>query len=477
MEIIISNRIRIKEIPDDIKDVVISELQIPNPKYENAIKHGYSTWNINPVINNFNIYPDDSLIVPRGYKRKLLDHISSKGVEPRIIDKRIRFEVEDIDSHAIKYRPYQQKAMIKLIGAGEEGIMVAPAGSGKTIMGLSLIPILGQPTLWITHTNALYQQTLDRVKQCLPTLSDDDIGIIAAGKWKLGNVITIGMVQTMVKNLSKLTSISNNFGMVVVDEAHHSPATTFTKVVANLNPYYLYGLTATPYRRDKLDELMFQILGDVIVNITVKEVRDYGGIVLPTVKYRAIRSGPLKIDGENILITNKIQTILKHYIVNNQRRNAIIVGDILKEALDGNYCIVLSDRRQHCENLFELISMSWEKTGIATGKYSKKYVREQVKRFEDDEISVLVTTYSLLGEGFDVPKLNRAFISMPLRAEGRVEQLIGRVQRSYPGKSDSVVYDYVDLDCGLLENQFFTKSKNNCRYAVYKRLGLYIEPY
>jgi superfamily II DNA or RNA helicase len=174
---------------------------------------------------------------------------------------------------------------------------------------------------------------------------------------------------------------------------------------------------------------------------------------------------------------NRIQTILKENIVHNDRRNHTIVGDVLSEAVKNNYCIVLTDRKIHAEILYDLISKGWEKTGIATGNYSKKYVEEQAARLNDKEITVLVCTFALLGEGFDVPFLNRAFIAMPFRAEGKVEQLIGRVQRTAAGKKDAIVYDYVDVNIGVLVNQFHAKGKNDCRVNAYSRLGLEVIPY
>jgi superfamily II DNA or RNA helicase len=130
----------------------------------------------------------------------------------------------------------------------------------------------------------------------------------------------------------------------------------------------------------------------------------------------------------------------------------------------------------HGENGCEGRQAGGEKTGIATGDYSKKYVQEQVQRYNDGEITVLVATYSLLGEGFDVPFLNRAFITSPFRAEAKAEQLIGRIQRTHPGKKDAIVYDYVDVDIGVVKNQFYSKT-GTCRHATYEKLGVNVEPY
>lgn len=253
---------------------------------------------------------------------------------------------------------------------------------------------------------------------------------------------------------------------VLSSNCHHCPSRTFIDVVGHLNPYYLYGLTATPFRRDKLENLMFQALGTTKTVVTLQSIEKY--VVTPKVRYRTI---PSKVENDN-----NIQMLLKKYIVDNNKRSMLIVSDVIAEAITGNFCIVVSDRKEHCENLYELISTGWEKTGIATGSYSKAYVTEQVDRFNKNDITVLVTTFALLGEGFDVPFLNRAFVTMPFRAKAKAVQLVGRVQRAFPGKTDAIVYDYVDSDVGIFKNQFISKSRD-CRYNTYKGLGMVVEPY
>jgi len=439
---------------------------VPNPKYAEAEQAGRSLWGLDPYLYNFSFLPDNSLLIPRGLREKLISAAEKADVDYTLIDNRSKHDFVHVDSRNIKYRPYQYNAVLKLIGE-TEGFIVAPAGSGKTVVGLSLLPLLGQPMLWLTHTGPLADQAKERAESFLPTIGK--IGLLGRGKWEIGELLTIAMVQTLVRRPDDLIGIRDRFGTVVLDEAHHAPASTFLKVIGAFNSYYLYGLTATPYRRDKLEQIMFQAIGWPKVTIDIDEVEKHGGIMKPVVRYRSVRSA--KVEGNNI------QTILKNNIVGNKSRNNMIVGDVIAEATKGNFCIVISDRKAHCEDLYELISLGWEKTGIATGNYSKKYVREQVQRYNDNEITVLVTTFSLLGEGFDVDFLNRAFIAMPFRAESKAEQLIGRIQRTAPGKTDAIVYDYVDVDIGVLKNQFHANKDKNCRINVYERLGLSVEPY
>lgn len=441
-------------------------MRVINPKYLEAQSAGRSLWGIDQYIHNFQMLPDDSMLVPRGLRRRIISTANKMGLEYEVVDQRTRFDHVTVDSSLIKYRPYQFHAVLNLTGMSDEGVLVAPAGSGKTVMGLSLIPLLGQPALWLTHTSPLAQQAEDRANFFLPDIGE--IGRIGGGKWNIGEVLTIGMIQTLVRNPEKAAADMDKFGLVILDEAHHCPASTFLKVLGSYNPWYLYGLTATPYRRDKLENLMFQTLGETTSKVSMEEVEKYGGIMVPTVRYRTVHSAT--VDGNNI------QHIITKYVVNNKKRNLMIVSDVLAEAAAGNYCIVIADRKAHCEILYELISTGWDKTGIATGNYSKKYVQEQVEKYNRNEITVLVATYSLLGEGFDVPFLNRAFITSPFRSEAKAEQLIGRIQRTHEGKKDAVVYDYVDVDIGVVKNQFYSKT-GTCRYATYERLGVNVEPY
>jgi superfamily II DNA or RNA helicase len=464
MQMIISNRIRLKSVPDSLQEILVGKLNIVNPEYVEAEASGRSLYGINKYITNFMVMPNGDLVIPRGMRNWVVNACNEMGIKLDITDNRTLFDHKNLDSSDIKYFPYQMNAVINLVSTAPEGIFVSPAGSGKTVVGLSIIPLVGQPTLWITHTGTLANQAVERARKFLPDIGE--IGMISEGDWKRGDVLTIGMVQTLVRDTSKLIRIRDKFGLVIVDECHRTPSRTFTEVVSSLNPFYLYGLTATPYRRDKLELMMFQTIGMDKTVVPIKEVEKYGGVMVPKVVCRNFNS--------KFVDNNKIQDILKWEVVRNNKRNKMIVLDVIREAKAGHYCIVISDRREHCEILKKEIKGVWPKTGIATGRYTKKQIGEQVEALDKGEITVLIATYSLLGEGFDAPILSRAFIAMPFRAENKVEQLVGRVQRSYKGKEDAIVYDYIDNNIGVLKSQFYSKFKP-CRLNAYKRLGAVVE--
>ena len=467
MKIIIDNKIKINKPEEKLKNILIELLHHINPIYTEAKKMGLNTYKIEKFINYFEFDASGNLYIPRGMRQQLFKLLNEFNFSYKLKDKRkLNFIDEYIDSFKINYRPYQKPALDKLLASGPEGILVAPAGSGKTIMGLSLIPITLQNTLWLTHTDRLFKQFNERLDEFIPNLNKNAIGRIGAGSWNIGKIVTISMVQTLVRNIDKLVELKDKFGMVIIDEVHHSPASTFYKVISQLNPYFMYGLTATAYRRDGLENLMFQSIGGIGATITKKEVAKYNGIISPLILYCPINYGP-KVN------INNISTIFKEHIIFNNKRNNKIKNDVIAEAKKGNFCIVSSGRKAHCDELYNIIKQDWKQTGIATGKYSKKIIDTQIKAFNNKEITVLITTPELLGEGFDVDFLNRLFITTSFRTESRVEQLVGRIQRFHPNKKNAIVYDYVDENIGVFKNQFYSKY-GKCRSNVYRRLGLEI---
>ncbi len=247
---------------------------------------------------------------------------------------------------------------------------------------------------------------------------------------------------------------------ILSSNCHHVPASTFLQVLNYFSSYYLYGMTATPYRRDKLEKVMSATIGISNAVVKRKEVKAKGGIITPTVYKRTVPCA--KWDN------NDFHYILREIIPANAVRIEMIVADVVREAKAGNYCIVISTRKSYCETLNDEISHHWAKTSIATGDYSRKHNDEQVARLENGEITVLITTFELLGEGFDVKKLNRGFIVLPFRERARVEQTVGRIQRTCEGKKDAILYDYVDEDIGILKNQFIHRA------MTYKLLGMRI---
>jgi len=448
-------------IPQPMTDWLVAQLTIDNPLFLEAVKHGRYIKNIPPSLKMYKLL-QTGIVIPRGYLQLLEDIMIGRGLDLTIVDNRVLLPPVSYKFEA-KLTPYQVIARFKLL-THPNGMLIAPAASGKTVIGLNLVATLRQPTLWLTHTKRLAKQVIDRIvgsEEHPPIFSDIDrkeIGLIGMGKNKIGERITIGMIPTLARNEEFLLENGKKFGLIILDEAHHAPASTFTKVLTYLSSYYLYGLTATPYRRDKLEELMFACIGQGNAIVQRREVKKQGRIITPSVKPRIV---PMPV-----VESNDYHEIISEVVLPAEHRKNLITNDVIREARRGSYCIVISTRKSYCEDLFKKIFEYWSKTVIATGDYTQKHNDEQVKKIEGDEATVLITTFELLGEGFDVPKLNRAFLALPFREKARVEQMVGRIQRTTSGKEDAIIYDYIDANIGILNNQYLS------RLAVYKSLGM-----
>ncbi|KKN37794.1 hypothetical protein LCGC14_0759950 [marine sediment metagenome] len=463
MKLIIDSSLKLLDAPKDVTDWFIEQLTFNNPKFEEAMKYGRYTNSIRQYIKLYRRLPN-GIVLPRGFLQIIEDSIIGQGLNISIKDNRILTPPISISSN-IKLRPYQRGAKFNLL-SHPNGMLVAPAGSGKTIMGLDLFASVRQSMLWLTHTNRLSNQVIERIigtDDHPPAFSDitrDEIGFIGGGKMKLGDRITIGMIPTLVRRKDELLAIGKKFGIVIIDEAHHVPASTFLEVISYFSSYYLYGLTATPYRRDKLENVMFATIGLPNAKVAREEVKKLGSIITPIVVKRIVPSE--KWEG------NDFPYIITELLLTNELRLSMIVQDIHREATKGNYCIVINTRKQYCEMILETLLPYWDKAVIATGDYSRKHNNEQVEKIERGEATVLITTFELLGEGFDVPKLNRGFIALPFREKTRVEQAVGRIQRACEGKKDAIIYDYVDENIGILKNQFMHRA------MTYRLLGMKI---
>jgi superfamily II DNA or RNA helicase len=416
------------------------------------------------------------MIVPRGLLEHLLYDLELEG---ELIDERVAPEAPWGEGN-VTLRPDDQEPAVQRLMTHDNGFLSAPAGSGKTVMGLELCRRLGLRALWLVHQENLKKQAIEEAVKHLG-LAAEDIGILHGKKWKVGECLTVGMIPTMRRR--DLSELADQFGTVIIDEAHHVPSKTFLEVVNQFYPQYLFGLTATAYRRDKLDVVMFNTIGPKVAEIDHVELFEEEHLMLPTIKVQQTGWNP---ENAQLMEYNDFMEAM----VTAPARNQKIVRDIVKEAQrPGTTSIVLVERTKHAEVLTELI----KKEGIACDfvvgsldvddggpqwrgrkrrrkkkKPLPKKIRDRVMaEFENGEIQVLVTTYDLLMEGFNYRPLNRLFLASPIKWKGNVVQAVGRVQRTADGKTDAIVYDYVDERIGMFSRQFDSRL-----FRVYEQMGM-----
>ncbi|MBF0227173.1 MAG: DEAD/DEAH box helicase [Desulfobacterales bacterium] len=450
MRIILSNKLYLEEVPLNLKSDIIQKLTLINPKYEENEKLGYSNWNT-PQYLKFYDEGIDKLTMPRGCIDIIAYLLRSNSAE--FIDNRRVFSAENFKFNG-NLKEFQQKAVKNML-AKDFGVLCAPTGAGKTVCALKIIADRKQPTIIIVHTKELLYQWIDRINTFLG-IEKDKVGIIGDGSKKI-NSITIALIQSLYKCAN---DVKDNFGMLIVDECHKVPSRTFTEAVSGFDCKYMLGLSATPYRRDKLTKVIYFYLGNMHYNIEQSHLVETGDIVSFKVIAQATNFYS-PIDA-----TQYYSTVLSQ-LTEDIERNRQIAADIAKNKNNNGTILVLTDRKKHCDTLYTILKKEHNSESVVlTGSVPNKERKQIIEDVRAGKTKILIATGQLIGEGFDCKNLSTLFFATPIKFNGRLIQYLGRVLRSSDGKTQAMVYDYVDNKMGIFEAAF-----NSRKRVYYKLMG------
>jgi superfamily II DNA or RNA helicase len=424
---------------------VKARLTFLNPAYLEAEKRGFYTGNIAQEIRGYQV-DGDRLTLPRGCGRQVVSILHRAGVQYRIEDRRRTLAPVTFTFHG-QLEDFQETA-VSAMAARDFGTLAAPTGSGKTVMALALIAKRRQPALIAVHTKELADQWRNRIETFLG-IPAGEVGIIGGGKMKVGDKITVALVQSLYKCAGE---VAPHIGDVVVDECHRTPSRTFTSAVMAFDCRYMTGLSATPWRRDGLSRLIYWHLGDLVHEVDKAALVDGGHVLRAEVIWR-------KTDFEPTFDPSEEYSKMLSELTQDPARNSLIAGDVAREAGNGGgVCLVLSDRRAHCEALVDLLAARGINAAMLTGDLGNGERQKVVEDLNGGHVKVLVATGQLIGEGFDCRELSTLFLATPIRFNGRLLQYIGRVLRPAPGKEKARVYDYVD-PVGVLRAAAWTRAR------------------
>lgn len=458
MKVLISNVIRIRDYTDEVVSWCNDHLIVFNPEYEKKLRMNLWIGNTPERLFLFSQVGQD-LVLPFGVIKHLTDFLpegtdcASDFPEPVIVD---------YGDKPIPLYDYQNKAVEGLYAA-KLGILQAPAGSGKTQIGIGLIKKYCRRTLWLTHTVDLLNQSMQRAKQYIKA---DTIGTITDGKINLGTGVTFATVQTMAR--IDLSQFIDYWDVIIVDECHRcggtpTKMTLFYKVINSLKARHKFGLSATVHRSDGLIKAVYSLLGDIAHVITDNEVGD-----------KIQRAGIYPINtgtGPSVRFLNTDGTInharLINYLTEDSKRNKLIA-----ETIEPNRpSLILSDRLDHLKALMALLPEKMKKKAVMVSgsmiSISQRKEREQIiAEMREGKKLYLFATYSLAKEGLDIPRLERLYLTTPHQDYAVIAQAIGRVSRSYENKKDPVIYDFIDPITYLI--RFYSR-----RCTTYKKCGCY----
>lgn len=424
------------------------ELNFPNLDYWLKKRLGKSVYQTEKF---FRLIEEDGeyVVLPRGFLTKLTDYLRSRGVSFLIRDERAA--VSDVSFvSTIELRPEQAEA-VDLAMAVEQGVVIAPPGSGKTIMGLELIAHHAQPALILTHRKQIMDQWIERTQTFLG-IAKAHIGRIDGVKKSIGDKVTVAMMQSLARR-KDLSDLRGKFGLVIVDECHHIPAKTFREVISSIDAKYCYGLTATPERKHKDEKLIYLFIGDIIT-----ELREQTQEPAKVSKRQKIEPDRNVIVRETELavpfsFTTDNYQILARIISFDQARNQLVLEDIKKSVEAGQKTLVLSERKEHLEVLNMYLKGSCE-TILVTGDDSAVSRKNKFVQITSGHYQVILATGQLVGEGMDVPDIQIVILAFPLAFEGKLTQYIGRIRGA-----KKMVYDYHDASTPFLDRQFKKRRK------------------
>ena len=450
IEIQISNQVYLKRFQLNKKLIAFlrDNLNFLNSDYLVKKNLGKSTFNIEKY---FRLIEEttEGVIIPRGFVSNIVNFCKQESISFKVIDNRKKLDSVDFDSE-IELLPHQEIALEK-IAEKDFGVIVSPPGSGKTIIGLEIIAQKRQPALIVVHRKQLFDQWIERIQSFLK-IPKREIGQIGNQKFTIGKEVTVAMIQSLTRS-EEISKIANKFGTIIVDECHHIPAKSFREAIVNFNSFYLYGLTATPKRKNNDEKLIYVYIGNILYNAEQKQ---------------EIKESDIKAE-INIRETNlfapfdykidKYETISR-ILIHDTQRNSLIIEDIEKNVNRFKTILVLTERKAHVDILNLYLKDKFETITIH-GDDSEQSRRSKLEQLKQGHYKIVISTGQYFGKGVDIDNLGCLFITYPFAFEGKLVQYIGRIQRS--GKPP-VIFDYRDAKIDYFDKMF--KQRN--RY--YKKL-------
>jgi len=446
----VSNYIKVKGLSNRQIDSLAKLFTFNNPKFYKLKNAGIKISERARFIKTYFVR-NKYFFLPRGGFLKLKEFLLDNKISYVLRDYRFDSGNIYIDlKFKKKLRDYQKHALKQMVKKSQN-ILESPPGSGKTIIALALIKVIKKNTLIIVNKVDLAQQWLNRIKETL----DYDAGLIGSGVYNVKN-ITVSTIQTLDKlNKKEFARLNHYFSCVICDEVHHFPAPIMYRVLNKIKAKYRYGFTATLKRKDQLEFLVFLALGFNVVKITDEHLIDEGYFIPLTVKL--LNSYSVKKNSKN---WNEVISLL----TTDKLRNELIIRHIKKEIEKNRKVLILTNRVEHCKFLASKLKCKFIVGSI------KKDERLMILNFFKTHENILVSTFSLLGEGLDFPEVQTLFLVVPSNNFGLLKQLTGRIRRRNSSEDkNGIIYDIVDMNVPLCK-----KMANN-RKRFYKKMNIKVE--
>lgn len=435
-----------------------------NPEFYSKQSLRLSTYSTPRIISCFDI-TDDYLTMPRGCEDAILSFLNENGVKYNIVD-----ETNHGTPISVSFQGKEREEQLAAINAllmHSNGVLHATTAFGKTVTAAAIIARKKVNTLILVHSKSLLAQWHERLTEFLgidyvepPAPKKrgrrkkfSTIGCLDSTGNSLHGIVDVALIQSCLDGDS-VKPFVENYGMVIVDECHHVSSITFENVLKGVKAHTVYGLTATPIRKDGHQPIIFMQCGPIRFSADAKSQiakQSFERYLIP--RFTSFRS-----------ITDDKQSITTLYqlLSEDEIRNTLIVEDVFKAVEAGRTPIILTNRTAHVTKLAEKLRDKVKNVITLTGTGSTKEKREMQQHLQEisrEEPLVIVATGKYVGEGFDYPRLDTLFLALPISWKGLIAQYAGRLHRENEGKKDVRIYDYIDIHEPVCDNMYRKRLK------------------
>ncbi|MBI1874245.1 MAG: DEAD/DEAH box helicase family protein [Acidobacteria bacterium] len=450
LELILGNEIYIGTagLAPGLRNRLLRVAAFQNPEFYKAQAMRLATYDKPRIIACAEEHPHH-IGLPRGCLEDVGQVLHALNIRPVIRDERYGGQPLHVTFQG-DLRPEQKLAADAML-KHETGVLSATTAFGKTVVAAWLIAQRHVNTLVLVHRRQLLDQWIERLATFLDVPAKS-IGRIGGGRNKPTGLLDVAVIQSLVHK-GVVDDHVGDYGQVIVDECHHLSAHSFEQVVRRAKARFVAGLSATVTRKDGHHPIIFMQCGPVRHRVDAKAQAaarpfEHTVIVRPT----AFQCS------SNIGQDTRIEfQALYQFLVDDEARNRGICDEVVQAVRDGRSPLVLTERNEHLDR-FEIVLSTRVPHVVAlrggTGRKQRRAEDERLAAIPAEEGRVILATGKYIGEGFDDPRLDTLFLTLPVSWRGTIAQYVGRLHRLYDGKREVRVYDYADLSVPMLARMF-----------------------